>query len=366
MKKRVIGIIILLVSILEIILSTKSMAATSNTVEFYNNLSGKKIAAVTAKKLGTRSIGAMEVYSLNYAITNLSDSNGNNLFGRNCSTGDIVSVGNNKYTAVVYGDINCDGKIGDINDILMIIKSYLGRITLTPEQKLAANLSNYDEKLDIDDILVIIKAYLAKGVCEPKKKITGAADIGEATEGICSLKDVARVGDIVQWGKSPKGDTLCYNWIVLKNDGNNVSLLATVDFGKATASSQVEYCNLYEQTDSAHYKSETVDEKKGSPLRVMIGNMIEYFDEDVIKEVRFLKQSEYNLFKTESSLRTIFNMYLNSEYTILAKIGGKYQPVLNTTGTLDTSATYNVRPVYVLKNNVNVVRGRNGAWRISQ
>ena len=365
--KRVIPICILFICIIEIIFSSKAMAATYNTIEFYNNLiPGKKIAAVTAKKIGTRSLGAMEIYSLNYAITNISDPKGNNLFGRNCTTGDIISLGNNKYTAVIYGDINGDGKIGNIDDILMIIKSYLGKITLTPEQKLAANLSNTNDKLDIDDILVIIKAYLGKGICEPKKKITGSTQIGQATEGVVNLKDVARVGDMVQWGYNSKNGVLCYNWIVVKNDGNNVSIVPTIDFGIATYASQVEYCDTYEQTESAHYKSSVQEGNRGTAIRVMTGNMVSYFDPDVVKEVRFFKQSEYNMFKNESSLRQLFNLYLNTEYTVLAKIGGKYQPVVNTTGAVGTALSYKVRPVYVLKNNVNVIRGRNGAWIISQ
>ena len=111
----------------------------------------------------TNSITKNEMIAINQSITNITDKNKRTLAGNaKIKTGDIAKVGNKEYGIIVYGDANGDGVLCDIDDILVVVNDYVARKRATDEYKVAANLYDLDNKLDIDDILKMIKVYLGK------------------------------------------------------------------------------------------------------------------------------------------------------------------------------------------------------------
>ena len=87
------------------------------------------------------------------------DSNDNNKEDEIFKTGDIVTISNGnetkKYTVLIYGDINGDGKI-DKDDCLAILRQINGYTKLENVYKLAAD-AHRDEKIDKDDCLAILR-----------------------------------------------------------------------------------------------------------------------------------------------------------------------------------------------------------------
>jgi hypothetical protein len=76
--------------------------------------------------------------------------------GNKLKTGSEIALnGDTKYIVVVNGDVNCDGNIDFLGDIISANDYRIGIGTLSTIQKLAADINN-DGKVDfISDILAI-------------------------------------------------------------------------------------------------------------------------------------------------------------------------------------------------------------------
>ena len=72
------------------------------------------------------------------------------------ATGTVV---NDKYTVVMLGDINCDGKV-DTADLLAIQKQLLNIALIEGNARIKAADINYDSKIDTADLLAIQKKLL--------------------------------------------------------------------------------------------------------------------------------------------------------------------------------------------------------------
>lgn len=60
---------------------------------------------------------------------------------------------------VTYGDVNGDTLI-DMDDAIMIYDSFMGDITLSEDQKKAANVSGGDDSVDMDDAILIYDYFM--------------------------------------------------------------------------------------------------------------------------------------------------------------------------------------------------------------
>ena len=71
-------------------------------------------------------------------------------------------------TDVKYGDVNNDGTV-DVSDAMLVCQIYLGNVTPTDAQKLAANVSG-DDAVDVSDAMMICQFYLGNITEFPAEK----------------------------------------------------------------------------------------------------------------------------------------------------------------------------------------------------
>lgn len=69
---------------------------------------------------------------------------------------------------VKYGDVNNDGTV-DVSDAMLVCQIYLGNVTPTDAQKLAANVSG-DDAVDVSDAMMICQYYLGNITEFPAEK----------------------------------------------------------------------------------------------------------------------------------------------------------------------------------------------------
>lgn len=132
-------------------------------VKYYNNLiKNENIATILLNKnTKTRKTTKKEVMNFDKNITKIKDSKGNELKETDVvKTGDYITINKIDYKVVLYGDVNKDGYICDIEDIMIIENNYLGKKNVSQIEKLAGNLQNNDNTLDIEDIMKMANTYL--------------------------------------------------------------------------------------------------------------------------------------------------------------------------------------------------------------
>ena len=132
-------------------------------VKYYNNLiKNENIATILLNKnTKTRKTTKKEVMNFDKNITKIKDSKGNELKETDVvKTGDYITINKIDYKVVLYGDVNKDGYICDIEDIMIIENNYLGKRNVSQIEKLAGNLQNNDNTLDIEDIMKMANTYL--------------------------------------------------------------------------------------------------------------------------------------------------------------------------------------------------------------
>lgn len=166
MKKRIaiIGIIIAIVLICVLFIVSKSFALDNNVkdIKYYNNLiENQRVATILLnEKTVSRNTTKKEIMEYDSKIKEVKDSNGKILEDTDLiKTGDYITVKNEEYIVVLYGDVNKDGSICDIEDIMIVKNNYSNNIEIDSIEGLAANLVN-DDVLDTQDIARMIKIYL--------------------------------------------------------------------------------------------------------------------------------------------------------------------------------------------------------------
>ena len=145
---------------------------SNTTVNIYDNLieNEKVVAVMLPKNTEKLNITADELSNLlkknyNYTVTSITKDDGEKIESNNkVSTGTKITINNEKYTALIYGDANGDGDICDADDLMEIINDYLGKKTATGIYRFSANLANKnnDNILDTDDLMQMINMYLGK------------------------------------------------------------------------------------------------------------------------------------------------------------------------------------------------------------
>lgn len=166
MKKKIaiIGIIIAIVFICTLFIIRKSFALDNNVkdIKYYNDLiEDQKIATILLnEKTVSRNTTKKEIMEYDSKIKNVKDSNNKTLDDIDLiKTGDYITVNNEDYIVVLYGDVNKDGSICDIEDIMIVKNNYSDNIEVDSIERLAANLVS-DDVLDTQDIARMIKIYL--------------------------------------------------------------------------------------------------------------------------------------------------------------------------------------------------------------
>lgn len=166
MKKVLLLFLIITIIILSFLVATEIYAVDCKIVDvkYYNSLieNQKTINILLEKNIISRKITKEDLMEFDSKIQDIKSSNFISLSNNDLvKTGDYVTVNDEDYLVILYGDINQDGSICDINDILMIQNNFLGKQDLNPIEKFAGNLENNDNLLDIEDIMKMINTYLS-------------------------------------------------------------------------------------------------------------------------------------------------------------------------------------------------------------
>ena len=157
-KLRKIFSILFFVIVLSKVIDVK--AENSNFARIYNKIYGyEKIIAVMQNENDefTSYQKLIDYLDINSSIEKITNSNNEEIsLNSNVTTGDnILFTNGDSYQVLLYGDVNCDGKINS-NDIASVIENNLNLKQLTVLQRKAANLANMNDKkdlvLDSDDI----------------------------------------------------------------------------------------------------------------------------------------------------------------------------------------------------------------------
>ena len=166
MKKRIaiIVVIIAIILICALFVIRKSFALDNNVkdIKYYDNLiENQKVATILLnEKTVSRNTNKKEIMEYDSKIKNVKDSNNKTLEDTDLiKTGDYITVNNEDYIVVLYGDVNKDGSICDIEDIMIVRNNYSDNREVDSIERLAANLVN-DDVLDTQDIARMIKIYL--------------------------------------------------------------------------------------------------------------------------------------------------------------------------------------------------------------
>lgn len=157
-KLRKIFSILFFVIVLSKVIDVK--AENSNFARIYNKIYGyEKIIEVMQNENDefTSYQKLIDYLDINSSIEKITNSNNEEIsLNSNVTTGDnILFTNGDSYQVLLYGDVNCDGKINS-NDIASVIENNLNLKQLTGLQRKAANLANMNDKkdllLDSDDI----------------------------------------------------------------------------------------------------------------------------------------------------------------------------------------------------------------------
>lgn len=157
-KLRKIFSILFFVIVLSKVIDVK--AENSNFARIYNKIYGyEKIITVMQNENDefTSYQKLIDYLDINSSIDRITNSNNEEIsLNSNVTTGDnIIFTNGYSYQVLLYGDVNCDGKINS-NDIASVIENNLNLKQLTGLQRKAANLANMNDKkdlvLDSDDI----------------------------------------------------------------------------------------------------------------------------------------------------------------------------------------------------------------------
>ncbi len=132
--------------------------------------------------------------------------------GRNATGNFIVDVGS---SSVLYGDVNGDGKI-DCTDVNMITDAYLGKITLTADQKERADV-NVDRNVNNSDALYLVQKY----------GLTSCAGGTSQPAGLPVISSLA--------GPSALTVNQIGAWTANASDSSGSRLSYTIDWGDGTA-----------------------------------------------------------------------------------------------------------------------------------
>lgn len=175
--KKVIKFLILTVIIALSIFLTNQIYAVENNIKdikYYNQLieNQKVVTILLEKTTVSRKVTKEEVMKNDSKIEEIKDAKKNTLKNTDLvKTGDYITVKGEEYQVVLYGDVNKDGSICDIEDIMILQNNYLGQRKVEAIEKLAGNLVNTDNTLDIEDIMRMINIYLGNSKEEILTKI---------------------------------------------------------------------------------------------------------------------------------------------------------------------------------------------------
>ena len=133
--------------------AVKSDAMSNILIKEYNKIKGYENIVVIMPDSTNRNIASdklLNEVNLPSKVSKIENNEGEEINGKqNIGTGAILNLeSGEKYTVVVYGDINSDGIINS-NDIASIIENNLGKREITGLNRKAANLDNSNDEDDL-------------------------------------------------------------------------------------------------------------------------------------------------------------------------------------------------------------------------
>lgn len=165
MKKGIRFLLLTVMITVGVFLANYVQAENSNIkdIKYYNGLieNQKTVTILLEKTTVSRKVTKEEVMKNDKKIEDIKDADKKNLKNTDLvKTGDYITVKGEDYQVVLFGDVNKDGSICDIDDIIILQNNYLGQRRVDNMEKLAGNLENKDDTLDIEDIMRMINVYL--------------------------------------------------------------------------------------------------------------------------------------------------------------------------------------------------------------
>jgi aryl-phospho-beta-D-glucosidase BglC (GH1 family) len=164
--KKIIAVIILIAIVCASFFIVNKIYAIEKTIKdikYYDNLiENQKVATILLEKnTDSRTSTKEEVMKFDEKIEDIKDSNKKELQDTDIvKTGDYITINDEDYQVILYGDVNKDGYICDIDDIMIVQNNCLGKREVDDIEKVAGNLQNTDDILDIEDIMKMINIYL--------------------------------------------------------------------------------------------------------------------------------------------------------------------------------------------------------------
>lgn len=132
-------------------------------VKYYKKLvSDKEVVTVLINEVSKREkITKSELMAFDKKITDVK-----NLYREDkkdtdlIKTGDYVYIGDNEYKVILYGDVNRDGTICDIQDIMYVLDMIDGTREKDESRIIAGNIDNVNAVTDVQDVIRMANIFL--------------------------------------------------------------------------------------------------------------------------------------------------------------------------------------------------------------
>ena len=193
MKRKVtvtlIALLVMLISSAVLSLAVEGETNPVKDVKYYKKLvSDRQVVTVLIDETSKREkITKSELMESDKKITDVKD-----LYRENkkdtdlIKTGDYVYLGEDEYKVILYGDVNRDGTICDIQDIMYVLDMMDGTRQKDEMRSIAGNIDNTDKVADVKDVirmanifLGIYKSQIITNIPEGYEVFGSAANISE-------------------------------------------------------------------------------------------------------------------------------------------------------------------------------------------
>lgn len=132
-------------------------------VKYYKKLvSDREVVTVLINETSKREkITKSELMAFDKKITDVKDLYRDNKKDTDLiKTGDYVYIGEKEYKVILYGDVNRDGTICDIQDMMYVLDMLDGTKEKDEMRSIAGNIDNSNKTADVQDVLRMANIFL--------------------------------------------------------------------------------------------------------------------------------------------------------------------------------------------------------------